>query len=299
MTAAPGDRQTHVYKTIDGCAIKADVFGADGRAGRPAVIWVHGGGLIFGSRTRPRQALLAALLQAGAVVVSIDHRLAPETPLAEIAGDVQDALAWAATQGPALFGIDPARIAMAGASAGGYLTLMMGHRASEHRPRALLSMFGFGDITLPWEAEPSAHYLETMPLMTRERVLLTVGTQAVSEGTEGIDRSEFYLYCRQQGCWLAEVTKHDPATDPRWFDAYCPLRNLAPGFPPTLLVHGTADTDVPCSESEALAARMAGLGIAHEFMRLEGLGHGLAGATPQQVARIEGHAAAFLMARLG
>lgn len=291
------ERATHVYKVSDGCAIKADVFGAQAGARKPAVLWIHGGGLIFGERAWVRPTLLAALLQAGAVVVSLDHRLAPETKLAQILEDALDAWRWALEQGPALLGIDPRRVALAGGSSGAYLALMSGLRA-QPRPRALVSFWGFGDITTPWETEPSRHYL-TMEHVSRERALETVGTEAISEQPPGLDRSYFYLYCRQQGRWPIEVAGHDPRDEPRWFDAFCPIRNITADYPPTLLIHGTADTDVPCGESVNLAARLAQANVEHELVMLEGIGHGFAGATPEVAASTEARAADFLLAHLG
>ena len=296
MEAAP-QRETHVYKAVDDCAIKADVFGAQPGGAKPAVVWIHGGGLIFGSRTTPRPALLAALLQAGAVVVSIDHRLAPETKLADIVDDVCDAWRWVVEQGPPRFGIDPQRVAMAGGSSGGYLTLMSGFRVAPP-PRALVSFWGFGDITTPWEAEPSPHYLKTIELISRERALESVGTAAISEQRPNVDRGYFYVYCRQQGCWPIEVAGHDPRVEPRWFDAFCPIRNVTAHYPPTMLVHGTADSDVPCEESQNMAARLVDAGVVCEPVLLDGIGHGLAGAPPEVVAAVEGRAAAFLLAHM-
>ena len=87
---APPARETYVYKTVEGCEIKADVIGASPGASKPCVIWIHGGGLIFGSRTNsPRPTFLKTLLQRNFVVVSIDHRLAPETKLPDIVEDVK------------------------------------------------------------------------------------------------------------------------------------------------------------------------------------------------------------------
>jgi acetyl esterase/lipase len=87
--ASGQDRETYVYKVEAGCEIKVDVFGAAAGEARPGVVWIHGGGLIFGSRATPRPVFLGALLRAGIVVVSIDHRLAPETKLPEIVDDVR------------------------------------------------------------------------------------------------------------------------------------------------------------------------------------------------------------------
>lgn len=151
----------------------------------------------------------------------------------------------------------------------------------------------------PWESEPSEHYLKTIELISRERPLESVGNVPISEQLPDIDRGYFYVYVRQQGRWPIEVAGHDPHVEPRWFDAFCPIRNVAADFPPTLLLHGTADTDVPCEESEAMAARLHAAGAECELLVLDGIGHGLAGATPELVAEVDGRAAAFLIRRLG
>jgi len=78
---------------------------------------------------------------------------------------VRDAWRWLHDVGPRRFGIDPARVAIAGGSAGAYLALMAGYLFEPH-PRAIASFWGYGDITASWEAEPSAHYRQ-MELVTR------------------------------------------------------------------------------------------------------------------------------------
>src|SRR5215831_3854574 len=105
------ERKTYVYKTVEGCQIKLDVLGESRGTRKPCLIWIHGGGLIFGSRTKsPREPFLRALLVKGFVVLSIDHRLAPETKLPSIVEDVQSAWHWALARESTL-GIDSARIA--------------------------------------------------------------------------------------------------------------------------------------------------------------------------------------------
>jgi acetyl esterase/lipase len=290
-------RETHVYKTVGRCEIRADAIGAAPGGRRPCVLWIHGGGLIFGSRrASPRPSLLQAFLKQGLTVVSIDHRLAPETKLPAILEDVRDAWRWVREQGPGLLGVDPARLGMAGGSSGAYLALMGGYRLRP-RPRALAAFSGFGDITAAWEAEPSIHY-RGMPLVSRQEADATVGRRPVSDPAAEPDRGYFYLYCRQQGRWLAEVTEHDPRAEPDWFDRYCPVRNVTAGYPPTVLIHGTADTDVPHEESRRLAAQFARFRVKHEFLSLEGAGHGLAGARAEEVEAAELAAASFLAQNL-
>lgn len=126
-----------------------------------------------------------------------------------------------------------------------------------------------------------------------------MGAVTVSEPSANVDRGYFYLYCRQQGRWLIDVTGHDPHEDPEWFAPYCPLRNITANYPPTILIHGTSDTDVPHQESKNLAMRFSELGVMHEFLSLEGVGHGFACAKPEEVERAEVAAAEFLQAHLG
>ena len=88
----------------------------------------------------------------------IDHRLAPQARLAAILEDIEAAYKWVYQEGNTLFGIDPDRIAIVGHSSGGYLTLMAGIRLSP-RPRALVSFYGFGNMTGDWTVKPSSSYL--------------------------------------------------------------------------------------------------------------------------------------------
>ena len=97
---------------------------------------------------------------------------------------------------------------------------------------------------------------------------------------------------------LEEVTAHDPRTDDAWFDRYCPVRNVGAAFPPTVLVHGTDDTDVPHDESAKMVARFAAAGIEHRFISLPGVGHGFAGAQPADAEAAELAVAEFLAERL-
>ena len=113
------------------------------------------------------------------------------------------------------------------------------------------------------------------------------------------DRSLFYLYCRQQGRWLQEVTGRDPLTDGVWLERHCPLRSIDAAYPPTVLVHGTHDSDVPHAESAALAQRLAAVGVMHRFVSLPGIGHGFAGAETQAAQAVEKDVAEFLVHALG
>lgn len=92
---------------------------------RPAVLWIHSGGFVVGS---PQfEAFLTGQIarEVGAVVVSPDYRLAPEHPFPAALDDCMSALSWMRAHADAI-GVDPNRIAVGGASAGGGLSSLGG-----------------------------------------------------------------------------------------------------------------------------------------------------------------------------
>jgi acetyl esterase/lipase len=296
LRGEPEPPRTFVYKKAGDCEIKADVFGVPPEGKKPAVVWIHGGALIFGSRKfSPNARVLRSMLEAGFIVISIDYRLAPETKLPAIVEDVQDAFRWMRMHADTLH-IDRERIGVCGGSAGGYLTLMAGFCVNP-RPKALVSFWGYGDIVGAWESRPDAFYLK-QPRVTHEEALASVGRAPLSDPPEQNNRDRFYHYCRQQGAWPKEVAGHDPDTEARWFDAYCPIRNVTREYPPTMLVHGTEDTDVPYEQSKIMAERLRGAGAEQKLAPVQGGAHGIGNIASDEQDRIYREAAAFLKGRV-
>jgi len=86
----------------------------------PALLFIHGGGYILGHAEGSGPGNVRTARELGCVVVSVDYRLAPETPAPGAAEDCHAALAWLNEEAEAL-GIDAGRIAICGESAGGGL----------------------------------------------------------------------------------------------------------------------------------------------------------------------------------
>ena len=107
-------------------------------------------------------------------------------------------------------------------------------------------------------------------------------------------RIRFYLYCRQNGLWPKEVAGHDPDTEPKAFDRFCPVRNVSAEYPPTLLIHGTKDTDVPHEQSVLMDRELTRHGVPHELISVPGGGHGLGNVDKAQVVAIRQRVLAFL-----
>ena len=84
---------------------------------RPGVLHIHGGGYVIGSAEMTSDSNRKLAVDADCVIVSVDYRLAPETPHPGPVEDCYAALKWLHDHAASL-GVDPARIALAGESAG-------------------------------------------------------------------------------------------------------------------------------------------------------------------------------------
>ncbi len=111
----------------------------DGATGAlPAILYLHGGGFVAGAPDMMDPASRKLAQDSGAVVVAVQYRLAPETPFPGPVEDCHAALAWLVGQADAL-GIDPARVAVLGHSAGAGLAAalaLLARDRGEHRLRA-------------------------------------------------------------------------------------------------------------------------------------------------------------------
>jgi dipeptidyl aminopeptidase/acylaminoacyl peptidase len=108
-----------------------------------------------------------------------------------------------------------------------------------------------------------------------------------------------YLHYRQNGTWPSEVTGFDVATEAGEIAQFEPLRNVAKGYPPTCLIHGTEDTDVPVEQSLAMAEEFKRHGIRHRLVTVPGGEHGLAGADSEQIQDAIKLARDFISRHLG
>jgi acetyl esterase/lipase len=265
---------TYAYYEEGDCALRADVYSPKDEGSTPAILWLHPGGMITGGRDWLDLDQLGLYLEAGYTVVAIDHRLAPENKLETIVEDIEAAYTWLNSEGPDLFNIDPDRIAVIGHSAGGYLTLLTGFRV-EPPPKALVAFYGYGDITGGWATQPSASHSqgEVISRDAAEKALQHSQRACVPTGSELEGRFDYYVYARQQGTWPLEVSGHDPVVEVGWFVNYEPVQNVTLDYPPTMLLHGKADTDVPISVAESMVEALEARGVAYEFISKPGWNH--------------------------
>ena len=279
-------RQTHVYERRTDVALELDIYVPDRlSASGGALLWLHGGALIMGSRADVRDDVLRLADHLGVTLVSPDYRLAPQATLPAIVADVTAAWRWLRSA-EARLGIDAAHVVAAGESAGAYLALLLG--TLDPAPCAVLAYNGYGTLDSPWYMSPSEEYCATLAMVDRGEAFASVGDRVVANGHERPDAWKYYLYSRQHGLWPEMAAGFDPRGMRGELRRYSPTYLVTGDFPPTMLLHGTCDYDVPHAESVALSSLLALHDVEHEFLSLEGFDHGLApGDDPRLIAMME------------
>lgn len=247
-TALPPRRGVEVQERlapgIDGPEVRVLVFKPRHRSpGGGGLLWIHGGGHVA-SRADDDAEFVASLADAlGVPIVSVDYRLAWEAPFP---GDLDDAAAasgWFRANA-AEFGIDPDRIAVAGASAGGGLAAALAQRTTdEGRPfRAQVLLYPMLDDRTAIRPRPEG----------RGRFVWTPNMNL--------------------GAWTAYLG-HRPAEDvpPPAYAAPGRRSDLA-GLPPAWI--GVGDLDLFYDEDVAYADRLVAGGVPCTLVTVEGMFHG-------------------------
>ncbi|MEU2131348.1 alpha/beta hydrolase [Streptomyces sp. NPDC018352] len=219
-------------------------------AGLPAVLYVHGGGFILeqGDGDRALAARWAAGL--GAVVVSVRYRLAPEHPYPAATDDCYAALEWLAANADGL-GVDPARIAVAGMSAGGGLAAALTLLARDRGGPALC----FQLLDIPELDDrldtPSMREFTDTPVWNRPNAAHS---------------------------WRAYLgTDRDPAAPVPAYAAPARAEDLS-GLPPAYVA--VSDLDPLRDEGLGYAQRLVRAGVPTELHLFPGTFHGAAGFVP-------------------
>jgi acetyl esterase/lipase len=227
--------------------------------------------------------LLAFAEERGYAVVSIDYRLAPETKLPDIIGDIEAAFNWLAKSGAQQFHLDLARMVVTGGSAGGYLTLVTGYRVNP-KPKALVALYGYGELNADWYTKPNPYPGYNCKIIPRaDAIKQTDGTVISDDRQRKGDGVTIYMYYRQNGLWLQEVSGFSPDSIAKRIAPYEPVKNVTRDYPPTLLIHGIQDTDVPYEESEEMATQFAEHGVPYILKPINKGEHGLVGGDKAQI----------------
>jgi acetyl esterase len=209
----------------------------------PLFLWFHGGGWVIGDLETADATCRALANRSGAVVISVDYRLAPEHPAPAAADDCLAAVMWA-VENFELLGANPARLGVGGDSAGGNLAAVVCQRVRDE----------FG---------PEIDF----QLLVYPVTDCTLSHPSIDENAEGYfltkDAMQWFV-----GHYVGDGDVKDPGVSPLH------AASLA-GLPPALVI--TAEFDPLRDEGEAYAAALADAGVPVEAIRYEGQIHGFVG----------------------
>jgi acetyl esterase len=138
----------------------------------PALIYPHWGGFVTGDLDTSHSSALQIAEQAGAVIISVDYRLAPEHPFPAALNDCDAALQWVRHHAGKL-GIDPEHLGVGGASAGGGLAAALALRSRDRNgPPLCFQYLAFPELDDRLDTVSARSFVDT-PMLDRANALLS------------------------------------------------------------------------------------------------------------------------------
>ena len=229
------------YKKTDSLSLKLDIYRLKELTEPvPVVIFIHGGSWKSGRRSDYLPYLVDYALK-GYVTITVSYRLSRVALFPAAVQDVFCAIRWV-RDNAGEYGIDPERVALAGASAGAHLAMMAGYAAGDPlfnagcnhesmvKVNAVVNFYGPVDLTVD--------------------------------------------FARESGP-LKELLGKSYHEAPDLYRKVSPFTYITPDDPPTLTFHGTIDSVVPVSQADSLDTWLNRAGVTHEYHRLKGWPHAM------------------------
>jgi acetyl esterase/lipase len=235
----------------DGEPIRVLVYARPGRTTPSgALLWIHGGGLVMGAPEVAHDLCSRFADELGIVVVNVDYRLAPEHPFPVGLDDCLAALGWLHAHAGEL-GVDPARVAVGGDSAGGGLAACVAQAA--HDRGGLPLCFQLLQYPMLDDRTPLFHELDAL-----------VWTNASN-----------------RFAWTAYLGHGPDISESRPY-ASAARRDDLSGLPPAWI--GVGDIDLFHRESVAYTDRLRAAGVPCELHVVPGMYHAADRLTPKAEA---------------
>lgn len=252
------------YSAIDS-KMRLDVYLPKGVAKPPLMIWVHGGGMVFGNENTIKYdesaKLLEVLIKNGIAVASVNYRLATEAPYPVSGQDVKTAIRYLRANA-AKYGFNPKKFAIGGDSAGAYLSLMAATTGNQK------SLFDDpADPNLKTSASVSAVFdlFGNMNVLTMAENKIKYPCQDKNDFAYGLDP--------KMSIWFGDVTLPENREKVDSANLY-PFLAKNKSLPSFFIIHGTADCSVSKYDSIELDSKVKALKGKSVLKLIPGENHG-------------------------
>lgn len=230
-----------VYQGANNSLLKLDVwYQHEVKTASPTLVYIHGGGWIFGTKESSVLQFLP-FLERGWTVVNVEYRMAGSSLAPAAVEDTRCALRWV-FRNAAQWHFDTTKIVLTGHSAGGHLSLITGmlpagtaldnqcYGEEKLNVAAIINWFGIADVNDLIKGSNVKNY-----------AMMWLGSQPNAE----------------------EIARR-----------VSPLTYVRPGLPPILSIHGDQDDVVPYSQSLRLHEALDKAKVPNQLLTIKGAGHG-------------------------
>jgi len=251
-----------IYGRKLGTALTMDVFTPTKNAEGIGVILVVSGGF-FSSHELIKPAFVQPLTGRGFTVFAVVHGSQPRFTVPEIIQDMNRAVRFIRYHAKD-YGIDPDRIGVYGASAGGHLALMLGTAGDK------------GDATARDPVDRVSSRVQAVACFFPATDFLDFGKpgrEMIHATDHGLPfRAAFdYRELDQRSMLWVPITDTDRLREIA--RQISPITHVTPDDPPTLIIHGDADQLVPLQQSELFTAKLEKAGVETKLVVKKGAGH--------------------------
>jgi acetyl esterase/lipase len=223
---------------------------------------VSGG--FFSSHEAISPAFIRPLVDRGYTVFAVVHGSQPRYTVPEIIGDLNRAVRYIRRQAKT-YQIDPERLGVTGASAGGHLSLMLGTAG------------GQGDSNAQDPVERESSRVQAVACFFPPTDLLNYGApgkELIRASDHGRPFRPAFDYRELDAASNLWVPVTAPEKLRRITSDISPISHISADDPPTLILHGDRDELVPLQQSQTFVEKLKGAGVEAKLVIKEGAGHG-------------------------
>jgi acetyl esterase/lipase len=250
-----------IYGRKFGTALTMDVFTPEEQNGAAVIVCISGGWVSNHDQIQPAFAM--TLLNRGYTVFAVVHGSQPKFTIPECVEDVNRAVRYIRTHADD-FKIDPNKIGITGASAGGHLSLMLGCAGCEGDPKAKDPV----DRASSCVQAVACFFPPTDFLNYGEPGVKSLGIEPEHKFKAPFDFQEFDAQSKT-------FEPVDLETREKIVKEMSPIYHVNEGDAPALIMHGDADDLVPLQQSEIIIERFKQAGVPAELVVKKGAGHGV------------------------